>query len=232
MRRSVQPPTPPRYQPPVNPVQPALTPDRELQPPPVQPALPPRYEAPAPPQTTPRTEAVKPPDVIITPPPVYEPPPRYEPPEQTAPPSPRYEPPAQPVQQPAAPPPRYEAPAPPPTAHNAPLSLNDIQDGMEITADELDMFFRTEKTGINSKLTGKLLVIRGFVEKVFVREHLDIRYIVLTGSQKKMVWSIRCTFSKEEAIRVTRLKEGQEIMVRAKYDGYGKNIIFKDCSLL
>jgi exonuclease VII large subunit len=70
------------------------------------------------------------------------------------------------------------------------------------------------------------------VEKVFVREHLEIRYIVLTGTQKRMVWSIRCTFDKESSSKLTRLNEGQEVVVRGKYDGYGKNIIFKDCVLV
>jgi exonuclease VII large subunit len=47
-----------------------------------------------------------------------------------------------------------------------------------------------------------------------------------------MVWSIRCTFGQESSSKLTRLNEGQEVVVRGKYDGYGKNIIFKDCVLV
>jgi hypothetical protein len=112
------------------------------------------------------------------------------------------------------------------------IKLETIQEGMEITADQIDTLYRTEKAGAHSKFTGKTLVIRGVVEKVFVREHLEIRYIVLTGTQKRMVWSIRCTFGQESSSKLTRLNEGQEVVVRGKYDGYGKNIIFKDCELV
>ena len=62
-------------------------------------------------------------------------------------------------------------------------------------------------------------------------EHLDIRYIMVTGS-KKLLWSSRCTFGKENSTRVAHLKEGESVAVRGKYDGYGKNIIFKDCELV
>ena len=79
---------------------------------------------------------------------------------------------------------------------------------------------------------GKTLVVKGVVERVFVREHLEIRYIVLTGAGKKVLWSVRCTFDKENSSQLSRLNEGQEVAVRGKYDGYGKNIIFKECVLV
>lgn len=103
---------------------------------------------------------------------------------------------------------------------------------MEITADEIDALFRADKSAANSKFAGKSLVINGIVDKVFVREHLEIRYIMLTGTQKKMMWSLRCTFEKEESSKLTRLNEGQAVMVRGKYDSYSKNIIFKECVLV
>ena len=117
-------------------------------------------------------------------------------------------------------------PVPEPT-----LKPEDIQDGMEVTTDQLDALFRSDKSGAHSKLAEKTLVIRGVVEKVFVREHLEIRYIILTGTGKK-TWSLRCTFDKEESSKLTSLNEGQEVTVRGKYDGYSKNIIFKDCVLV
>jgi hypothetical protein len=112
------------------------------------------------------------------------------------------------------------------------IKLEDIQDGMEITAEQIDALFRKGKDDANSALTNVTLNIKGIVEKVFVREHLDIRYIMLTGAQKKMNWSLRCTFTKEESSKLTRLQEGQEVVVQGKYEGYSKNIIFKDCVLV
>jgi hypothetical protein len=149
-------------------------------------------------------------------------------------PPPRTEPPAQPVYQtpePAAPPPKpeivieYQAP------YISSVKQEDIKDGVEISADDLDALFKADKAGVNLKLTGKTIILKGVVEKVFIREHLDIRYILVTG-KKKLTWGSRCTFDKETAAKASRLSENSDVAIRAKYDGYGKNIIFKDCEVL
>jgi hypothetical protein len=69
------------------------------------------------------------------------------------------------------------------------------------------------------------------VNKVFIRDHIDVRYLVLTGA-RRVIWSARCSFEKESVGPMSRLSEGQAVALRAKYDGYGKNIIFKNCELL
>jgi hypothetical protein len=112
------------------------------------------------------------------------------------------------------------------------MSVNMIQEGTEISSEQLDTIFQTEKSAAHTKLTGKTIIIRGTVEKVFIREHLEIRYVILTGARKKAVWSQRCEFNREDAPKAARLNEGQEARVRAKYDGYSKNIIFKDCAVI
>jgi len=78
---------------------------------------------------------------------------------------------------------------------------------------------------------GKQMVVRGRVEKVFIRDHLDVRYIILTAVQKKVLWSVRCSFTKENIPEFSRLSEGQTVTVRGVYDGYSKNIILNDCVL-
>lgn len=156
--------------------------------------------------------------------------------------------PAEPIKPIEGAPPVAETPPPPPPApeptpakpeiiiepQETPVSsvkMDDIKDGMELTVDDLDALFRTDKSGTNMKLNSKTIVLKGKVEKVFIRDHLDIRYIVLTGG-KKLVWSCRCTFEKDESTKAARLHEGESVSVQAKYDGYGKNIIFKDCQVL
>lgn len=119
----------------------------------------------------------------------------------------------------------------PPPVHVSSVKLEDINDGVEITADDLDALFRADKSAANLKLNGKTIVLKGVVEKVFIREHLDIRYIVVTG-KKRLAWSSRCTFNKEDSIKASRLSENSEVSVRGKYDGYGKNVIFKDCQVV
>lgn len=118
-------------------------------------------------------------------------------------------------------------PVPEPT-----IKLEDIQDGMEIAAEQIDALFRKAKETANAFFTGKTMVIQGIVEKVFVRDQLDIRYIMLTNARKNMTWSLRCTFNKDESSKVSRLQEGQEVAVQGQYEGYSKNIIFRDCTII
>jgi hypothetical protein len=165
---------------------------------------------------------------IITPPPA----PKAELPPAS--PAPRAETPAQPISQPqenAAPPSKPEIVIEYQPPYVSSVKAEDIKDGVEVSADDLDALFKADKAGVNLKLTGKTIILKGVVEKVFIREHLDIRYIMVTG-RKKLSWSSRCTFEKETAGKASRLSEGADVAVRAKYDGYGKNIIFKECEVL
>jgi len=218
---------------------------REETPPPVQrPATPPpvyrpepKPEPPPPPKPVYNPEPQPAPRAEIAPAPyrseIAPPQPTPEPPRPVAPATP----PAAAAPAPVPPPPAPEPPPkpeivveyqPPPVSS---VKLEDIRDDIEITADDLDALFRADKSGANMKLNGKTIVLKGMVEKVFIREHLDIRYIVITG-KKKLVWSSRCTFNKEDSGKASRLAENTEVAVRGKYDGYGKNIIFKDCQVV
>ncbi len=119
----------------------------------------------------------------------------------------------------------------PPPASVAPPDLNTLTDGTVLSVDQLDALFKANRLGVHSKLLNKTIVITGFVDKVFIRDHIDVRYVVLTGAHKNVTWTVRCTFGKESVSQMERLGEGQEVTLRGKYDNYGKNIIFKDCVL-
>lgn len=103
---------------------------------------------------------------------------------------------------------------------------------VRISVDELNAVYQSDSKGANTRLRDRTLTITGRVEKVFVREHLDIRYVMLTGNGRPVVWKVRCVFTKEGASRLNQLAEGERVAVRGKYDGYSKNIIFKDCVLV
>jgi hypothetical protein len=174
------------------------------------------------PESPPEPEPEAAPEPEPEPEPVSGPQPEaVSPPVQISPPEPVPElaqPPSQPLPE----------PEPPPVA--AP-SLENVNDGSVLSVDELDSLFKADRMGAHARLSGKGVVIKGFVDKVFIRDHIDVRYIVLTGARKKVLWPVRCTFGKEGISQMSRLTEGQEVTVRGKYDSYGKNIIFKDCEL-
>ena len=136
----------------------------------------------------------------------------------------------QPAPQPVARPRPETPPEPKPELIMVP-SLNSITDGTQLTIDQIDALFRADSVGISTAMKDKTLVVKGIVNKVFIRDHIDVRYLILTGA-RKVIWSARCSFEKESVADMSRLSEGQAVALRGKYEGYGKNIIFKECTLV
>ncbi len=127
--------------------------------------------------------------------------------------------------------PEIEAvPAPPPGA--VPVLEPDPATGtINATVEELNTAFSSDKAGTNNKLINKLLKVTGTVDKIFARDHLDIFYILL-ATGRPATWQVRCTFSRENGARLSRLTEGQAGTVQGTYVGYERNIILKDCSMV
>jgi len=123
------------------------------------------------------------------------------------------------------------APAMEPVA--APALEPDPASGTIITTvAELNAAFNSDKAGTNAKLMNKLLQVTGPVDKVFAKDHLDIFYILLGGAGKPVTRQVRCTFSREHGLHLSRLTDGQTATVQGTYVGYERNIILKDCSLV
>ena len=213
------------YEPPPEPTSIAPPPRQERRTPPARPER--RASSAPPPAPAPRPELRPEAELPPSPPPVSIAPPRSEPPPELDAPEPALPLAARPTSEPLPPPPE---PLPPPPPVALP-DLSSVGDGSLLTVDELDALYKADRLAAHSRLTGKTISIRGFVEKVFIRDHIDVRYIMLTGVNKKVVWPVRCTFNKENVIPMSRLAEGHEVTVRGKYDSYGRNIIFKDCAL-
>ncbi len=162
------------------------------------------------PQEAPIVEEPKP-QPIITPPPASVAPPAPEPGTGQQP---------GPEVAPEAP---ADAPAPP---------LEDIGNGTRLTVDQLNELFSGDRKAAGAALQGKSIIVRGQVSKVFVRDHIDVRYIILESLTKKGSWSVRCVFDKSAVPQLIRLNEGNEVTVRGYYDGFSKNVILKDCELV
>ena len=111
------------------------------------------------------------------------------------------------------------------------MGIGDIRDGMTVTVDQLNDLFGADQMGAHQKLVGTGLTVRGKVSKVFVRDHIDVRYLVLESMRSNEAWSVRCGFEKADATGLTRVQEGQDVQVSGRYDGFSKNIILKECRL-
>jgi len=98
------------------------------------------------------------------------------------------------------------------------------------SVEELNAAFNADKPATNAKLANKLLQVTGTVDKIIVKDYLDIQYILLTSRQGR--WQVRCTFGREHAPKLTRLAAGETVTVQGNYDGCERNIILKDCTLV
>jgi len=126
-----------------------------------------------------------------------------------------------------------EAAVPPQAPVAAPALETDPATGtINVTVEELDAAFNSNKAGTNAKLVDKLLRVSGPVQKIFAKDNLDIFYIILASAGKASNWQVRCTFSREHGAYLSRLTEGQEQTVQGTYVGYERNIILKECSLV
>ena len=103
---------------------------------------------------------------------------------------------------------------------------------IQVTVDELNSAYKTDKMAANAKLLNKTLRVTGVVDKIFVKDYLDIAYILLTSAKKQGPWNVRCTFGKEDRAQLTPLTAGEEATVQGRYDGYERNIILRDCVLV
>lgn len=186
-------------------------------PPPPEPEQPPELEPGPAPESAPVVEPKSGP--MITPPPAPTPAPEPEPAPAIS-----EEPQAEPAPSVTAEPARpANVPAPP---------LESIRNGTELTVDQLNELFSGDSRSTGNALQGKAIVVRGQVAKVFVRDHIDVRYIILEGIAKKGSWSVRCVFDKSAVPQLIRLDEGRQVAVRGLYDGFSKNVILKDCQLV
>jgi ribosomal protein L37AE/L43A len=123
-------------------------------------------------------------------------------------------------------------PAPEPAPKPKPAAKRQGTPGVtEISVEELNVIFLRDKLEAHAALKDKTLRVTGVVEKVFVRDHLDVRYIILASTKKSHVWSVRCVFDQENMSQLRGLAKGQAAVVQGKYDGYSKNIILKECVL-
>jgi ribosomal protein L37E len=183
------------------------------------------------------------PEAEIEPEPEPLPSPRAEPSAESRPvprptpepaPPPEPEPEAEPEAELAAEPEPELKPEPEPAIDAGPIlsRLEAASGAIQVSVDELNAAYQADKLAAHSRLANKVLTVTGLVDKIFVKEHLDIRYIVLTAERKAAVWNVRCTFDRENAAPLNHLTEGRTAAVMGKYDGYGNNIIMKNCALI
>ena len=101
-----------------------------------------------------------------------------------------------------------------------------------MTVAQLNSMYNADKAAANAKLANTILRITGVVDKVVVREHLDIQYMLLASSGGQRQWNVRCTFDEKHSSKLQKLTSGETVTVQGEYAGYERNIILKNCALV
>lgn len=104
---------------------------------------------------------------------------------------------------------------------------------IELTVDELFSAYETDGTAADARFANQILKVTGVVDRIEVKEALDIYYITLTGAEKTLLLqSVRCMFGKKDAPQLSQLIKGQTLTVRGRYDGSMINTRLVDCVLI
>ncbi|MDP2931587.1 MAG: hypothetical protein Q8O05_03685 [Chloroflexota bacterium] len=156
------------------------------------------------------------------------PPPRSEPVTEAKPPVVEVQPQAA-AQSPAPPP--LPAAEPVPEAKPAP-TLESLLTQSDLTIDELYTALVAYSTAADDKYKGRVLRVTGMIYRTVVNVDLDVRYLILTSATKFKEWQVTCTFDKEHGQGLNQMKVGETVTVQGKYDGYGANVLMRDCSLV
>jgi len=118
-------------------------------------------------------------------------------------------------------------PAPPPEVKAAPPPA-DIQ----LTVVELLSAYETDGAAADARFTNKILKITGVVDKINVKDSLNIYSITLNSPKKTaLLQGVRCVFDKTYGNALNQLSSGQTVTVQGKYTGSMIDISLRECLL-
>ena len=103
---------------------------------------------------------------------------------------------------------------------------------IEASVAQLNAAYRQDKAGTNARLKDSVLLVTGVVDKIVLREHLGIQYLLLSSGSNQERFNVRCTFDSQQGAALRRLTEGESVTVKGSYGGYQRNIMLKDCAMV
>jgi hypothetical protein len=118
-------------------------------------------------------------------------------------------------------------PPPPEVKHEPPPA------DIEITVADLLSAYETDGVAADARFGNKMLKITGIVDKINVKEALNIYSITLNSPKKSiLLQGVRCVFDRNYGHALNRLSVGQTVTVQGKYTGSMIDISLRDCFLV
>ncbi|MFC1872412.1 hypothetical protein ACFLYV_01630 [Chloroflexota bacterium] len=119
-----------------------------------------------------------------------------------------------------------------PAAKAEAADLTPISGEISVTVSGLGAAFVADRAAASENLKGKVISVTGSVDKVVVKEHLDIRYVLLSGDDISIPWNVRCTFGSGDGDVIGRLDKGQSVTIQGAYKGLERNILLRECAII
>ena len=103
---------------------------------------------------------------------------------------------------------------------------------LEVSVDELLASYATDEAAADERFGEKTLSITGIVNRIEVKDYLDLDYIYLTSAENTILDHVRCFFDKQHGHELNQLIEGQKVTVQGTYHGSMINMRLLGCMLV
>lgn len=103
---------------------------------------------------------------------------------------------------------------------------------ISITVEELLKAYENDIESAEKKYGNRTLKIKGVVDRIEVKDNLDIYYMILSNPERNLQQAVRCVFNKKNGAELNKLTPGQEVTVQGKYDGSIVDIRMGNCVLV
>jgi len=103
---------------------------------------------------------------------------------------------------------------------------------MEVTVEELVSAYEADEKTADARFVNQILKVTGAVDRIEVKDILDIHYITLISAEKPLLQSVRCMFDKGHGDSLYQLIRGQRVTVQGRFDGSIIELRLRDCILV
>lgn len=106
-----------------------------------------------------------------------------------------------------------------------------VPEAMEVTIEEMVSAYENNEKIADASFRNRLLKITGSVNRLEVRDAVDIRYVTLCSSRdsSQSVW---CMFDQGDEDKLKQLREGQTVTIQGKFDGSMVQLRLRHCILI
>jgi hypothetical protein len=115
--------------------------------------------------------------------------------------------------------------------NNSPMSSTITNsNAIVITATQLYEEYNANEEAANAKYKGKIIKINGIVNEIGI-DRVDTPYVILTGSGQNGLFGVQCMFSSKDELKAAQLFEGQSLTIEGICQGFGLDVILKNCKI-